>query len=139
MNSTWHILHDTELEIAKNMSIKRTYKINLDSSKNINISRSYRANGTHYINYSIAYYSSGISFLAITQPFFVLPGWIFYGNSVARNHDFDAFLKKKNIFGGKIDVATTVAPKDLQGLETPSISWPNGWTFRVNRYQENRF
>ena len=59
----------------------------------------------------------GIRFLAITQPFLGIKETIIY-RLVMGNHDLEAFLKN-SIFGGKMDVAATLAPKGL-GPQDPT-------------------
>ena len=51
---------------------------------------------------------------------------------VMRNHDFDAFLKK-NILGGKMGPAATLAPEGL-GPQDQTKKLATGWKFWVNRY-----
>ena len=48
----------------------------------------------------------GLNFFMVTQETIIY-------RLVIKNRDFDAFLKKNHIFGGKIGVATTVASKGL--------------------------
>ena len=72
----------------------------------------------------------GHTFLTITQQFL--------GQSNAWKIMVLMLLRTTHILGRKMWVAATLTPS-VCGLKTRPRSWPNGWTFWLNRYLKNCF